>query len=58
MAKLTSEEESVIRLTFLHGRKWAEINAVQTISSRDYFNLKQSALEKLKEVVDPVIMGM
>jgi len=55
-ASLTSEEENIIRLTFLYGRKWAEINAAQTISSQDFFNLKQSALEKLKDVIDPVTM--
>lgn len=55
-ASLTSEEENIIRLTFLYGRKWAEINAAQTISSQDFFNLKQSALGKLKDVIDPVTM--
>lgn len=57
-AELTSEEENIIRSIFLYGKKWAEINAVQTISSQDFFNLKQSALEKLKDVIDPVTMGV
>jgi len=57
-AGLTEEEERIIRLTFLHGKKWSEINKIQTIGSSRYAAVIESALKKLRDVTDPAIMSV
>ena len=57
-ASLTEEEDRIIRMTFLHSKKWAEINEMGAITSNQYAATKESALKKLRRVADPAILGV
>lgn len=58
VAKLTDQEDKIIRLTFLDGLKWAEVDAIHSIHRNEYAKTKRSALRKLKKVIDPAIMEL
>ena len=57
-AQLTAEENRIVRLAFLDGLKWPEVNAIHPVSKSEFTAVKRSALNKLKLVVDPGIMRM
>ncbi len=58
LAELTDEENTIVRLAFLDGLKWPEINAIHPLSKNKFAAVKRSALSKLRLVVDPAIMGV
>jgi len=58
LAELTAQENTIVRLAFLDGLKWPEINAIHPLSKNEFAAVKRSALNKLRLVVDPAIMGV
>lgn len=56
-AKLTDEENTLIRAFFLDNSKPQEIRDAHGFNRTKYARLKAKALKKIKSVADPVIMG-
>lgn len=57
-AKLTPDEDTLIRETFLKGSKRGDFCGLHGISSDQYGRLKAKAFKKIKKVADPAMMAL
>ena len=57
-AKLTDEEDTVIRALFIDSIKPQEVRATYGLNLTKYSRLKAKALGKIKSVADPAMMGV